>query len=175
VDGIEQPNDLCGFGTASFNYRSTNDARIARACRATSYPRIIKRLSAFLTILLLLISDAWSVAVPLLGRPQEIDGVRIYPDSVNPSIFYYAPGKLLIPVDASGAPEISFLQMRYMGTSVSGDKGEFRTQSILSFRVKMASIEAKRIALVKAKLGTQGVSVPNLRPLPIRKVETLLN
>ncbi|MDH7480446.1 MAG: hypothetical protein QHH26_00555 [Armatimonadota bacterium] len=115
------------------------------------------------------------MAVPLLGRPQEIEGVRIYPDSVNPSIFYYAPGKLLIPVDANGAPEISFLQMRYMGTSVSGDKGEFRTQSILSFRVKMASIEAKRIALVKAKLRTQGASVPNLRPLPIRKVETLLN
>lgn len=134
-----------------------------------------KRLGAFLIVIFTLFGAIHSEAVPLLGKPQEIEGVCVYPDSTSPSIFYYAPGKLSIATGIDGSPEVSFLQMRYMGTAVTGDKGEFRTRSVLSFRIKMATVDAKKIAMVKAKLRAQGVYLPNLKPLPIRKIEALLN
>ncbi len=134
-----------------------------------------RQLNAFLIVMLMLFGAVYSEAVPLLGKPQEIEGVCIYPDSTSASIFYYAPGKLSIATDVDGSPEVSFLQMRYMGTAVTGDKGEFRTRSVLSFRIKMAPVDAKKIAMVKAKLRAQGAYLPNLKPLPIRKIEALLN
>ena len=90
-------------------------------------------------------------------------------------MFYYGPGKLALGLDKDGSPEISFLQMRYMGTSVTGDKGEFRTRSILSFGVEMAGITAKDLASVRTRLRGEGVRISFLNPLPIRRVEAVLN
>jgi len=104
-----------------------------------------------------------------------VEGIRIYADSSNRSRFYYAPGALSVALDDKGIPQVSFLQMRYMGTSVSGDKGEFRTHSVLSFRVKMSAITGSKLASVKAKLRMEGVRAPNLVPLPISRVESTLN
>jgi hypothetical protein len=110
---------------------------------------------------------------PVFASAKVFNGVTVYADSQSSTTFYYAPGKLAIAQDKNGQPEISFLQMRYTGTAATGDQGQFRTRSILSFRVLMTapgSLSAARAAMKAAKL-----NVRQLRPLSIRRMETHLN
>ena len=123
----------------------------------------------------LLFAGSPGCSLPLLGSAQDADGLRVYADSASPRVFYYAPGQLSIASDKDNRPEISFLQMRYMGTSAAGDKGEFRTRSILSFGVKMAGVTSQQLSSARARLRSQRVLNPLLKPLPIRKVEAVLN
>lgn len=110
-------------------------------------------------------------AAPLLGSGRDVEGVRVYRDHADARVHYYAPGKLTAALDRSGAPQLSFLQMRYVGTALAGDRGAFRTHSQLSFRVRMEAAPADRLAKARTALGPGAV----LKPLPIRRVSATLN
>lgn len=99
----------------------------------------------------------------------------MYSDSDSPMTFYYGPGKLSVAADQDGQPEISFLQMRYMGTEATGDGGDFRTRSILSFKVGMDPVTGEKLAGLRSELRKAGKQVNLLKPLPMRKIETTLN
>lgn len=114
-------------------------------------------------------------AAPLLGSGQEVEGLRVYRDSANSRLFYYPPSKLAVALDKAGLPQFSFLQMRYTGSAVTGDRGAFRTRSILSFQVKMEETPAGSMARVKTALRTRFNVEPLLSPLPIRRVTAALN
>src|SRR5947209_2973008 len=114
-------------------------------------------------------------ALPVLGSEREIAGVKVYSDHQSSTRFYYAPGKLSIPKDAEGRPDIHFLQTRYTGSAVTGDQGQFRTRSSLKFRVRMEPVDGARVAAVRLALRRQYRFFPELRPLPVRQVESTLN
>lgn len=128
-----------------------------------------------MVFMLLVAASVTASGKPLLGNSRDIDGVRLYSDSDSSQTFYYAPGKLSIPVDAEGTPDITFLQMRYMGTAATGHQGEFHTRSILSFKVKMNDVTGNMLASVRDKLLAEGIVDPKIKPLPIRRIETTLN
>ncbi len=129
-------------------------------------------------------AGVWSVVVlfaavsrarsePVLASAKTFGGIMVYADSKSSTTWYYAPGKLAIAQDKNNKPDISFLQMRYTGTAATGDQGQFRTRSILSFRILMnspGSLSAARAAMKNARL-----NVRQLRPLVIRRMETNLN
>src|SRR5947207_12340706 len=81
-----------------------------------------------------------AAALPVLGSEREIAGVKVYADHQSATRFYYAPGKLSIPQDTEGRPDVHFLQMRYTGSAVTGDQGQFRTRSTLKFRVRLEPV-----------------------------------
>jgi hypothetical protein len=114
---------------------------------------------------------AWSE--PVFASAKIYSGLTVYADNKSPTTFYYAPGKLLIAQDKDNRPDISFLQMRYTGTSATGDQGQFRTRSILSFHVKMSQPAA--LSAARTAMRNQGLNVTILRPLSIRRVATMLN
>lgn len=114
-------------------------------------------------------------AAPLLGTVQDVEGVPVYRDSAAPQVFYYPPGKLALATDRAGVPQLSFLQMRYTGTAATGDRGAFRTHSVLSFQVRMEAAPADRLAQVRAALKVRFGVEPLLKPLPIRRVTATLN
>src|SRR3954453_10044769 len=87
-----------------------------------------------------------AAALPVLGSEREIAGVKVYSDHQSATRFYYAPGKLSIPQDVEGRPDVHFLQMRYTGSAVTGDQGQFRTHSSLKFRVRMEAVDGARVA-----------------------------
>jgi len=116
-----------------------------------------------------------AAAQPILGASRDVAGLQVYPDDKDTRLFYYAPGKLTIGKDADGRPELSFLQTRYTGTTATGDRGQFRTKSILSFRVRRPAVDGNLVAAAKAKLVGERRSVRDLIPLPIRRIDTTLN
>jgi hypothetical protein len=124
---------------------------------------------------LLLTVQPHAIASPLLGSARDAAGLRVYADSDSPTRFYYAPDSLQIASDENSSPQVSFLQMRYMGTSSTSDKGDFRTMSILSFGVELKSADSKRLDAAKRALRNEGKTVYRLSPLPIRKIEATLN
>lgn len=113
-------------------------------------------------------------AVPVFGNSEMISGIQVFRDDKNPRLYYFGPGKLVIPRDAAGVPDISFLQTRYTGTRVTGDQGKFRTQSILSFRVRMQSATKPQLDAIRLVLARRG-PFQTLQPLQLRRVETTLN
>lgn len=124
-------------------------------------------------VTIFLVTAARARCEPVLASAKTFGGMTIYGDSKSSTTWYYAPGKLAIAQDKDNKPDISFLQMRYTGTAATGDQGQFRTRSILSFRVLMTSpgsLSAARAAMRNARL-----NVRQLKPLVIRRMETNLN
>ena len=110
---------------------------------------------------------------PVFASAKTFGGMTVYADSKSPTTWYYAPGKLAIAQDKDNKPDISFLQMRYTGTAATGDQGQFRTRSILSFRVLMSSPGSLSVA--RAAMKNARLNVRQLKPLAIRRMETMLN
>jgi hypothetical protein len=134
----------------------------------------MKRLAALVAIVAMTFAAVSRARCePVFSGARVFSGLTVYPDSKSSTTFYYAPGKLAIAQDKDNKPEISFLQMRYTGAAATGDQGQFRTRSILSFRVLMTSPGSLNTA--RAAMKNAGWNVRQLKPLPIRRMETMLN
>ncbi len=114
-------------------------------------------------------------ATPDLRTGRQAAGLTVFADDRRGSLFYYAPGELALATDTGGRPDLHFLQMRYTGTAAGADRGVVVFRSILSFRVTMAgpspaAVRAARGVLIAAGAGLN----PELRPLPIQRLEAVL-
>lgn len=106
-------------------------------------------------------------------RTQRVIGSLIcYQDDVRPNRWYYTPGELQVAADPEGKPDFRFLETRYMGTAAARDQGTFTARSLVTFRVKLPRAPAEELARAARELGGSG-SV-ELRPYPIRRIETAL-
>src|SRR5687768_9495635 len=110
-------------------------------------------------------------AQPVAIPKRSIGDLEIYPDLKNRNLFYYAPGNLTLAQEQNGKPRFQLLEMRYTGTSATGNQGEKRFANVVQFTVQME--EASREALQQARQQLGGSRV-DLRPLPIRDVEAFV-
>jgi hypothetical protein len=108
---------------------------------------------------------------PVKNMMRVIEGLEIFPDHKSPGLFYYGPGKLQLASDVDGKPKFQFIQMRYTGTGVYGDRGENRFLNIIEFSVSMEEPEIGVIDKVKSLIGVRHAE---LRPFPIRSVDAVL-
>lgn len=125
----------------------------------------MKALTASLTALC--VTPMAAGATPVLSTARLVGSLTIYADHAKPNLYYYAPGKLQMKIGADGAPDVTFLILRYTGNAASGNSGTINFHSYLSFHVGWEDQSAK----IKTALGQLQVrnKTAQLLPLPIRK------
>jgi len=111
-------------------------------------------------------------ARPNLNAPRPLGNLMVYADDQRPGLFYYGPGELAVVHGPDGRPEIHFVQMRYMGSVVTADRGRLLQRSLLGFRVAMEGPNAADLQAARRALA--GAGPVDLRPLPIRRLEASL-
>lgn len=114
-------------------------------------------------------------AAPDLASPRELGRFRVYPDHQEPHRFYLAPGDLEIGIDENGAPKLRFLQMRYTGTVLYGNAGEFGSHNTLTFGLRLDQPTAPEMKFLRKSLQSLGnLGRVEIRPLPITAFEAVL-
>jgi hypothetical protein len=111
------------------------------------------------------------IAQPAISKRELINGVYVYPDVNKKTVFYYAPGDIVLATDNFGVPLYKFFQMRYTGSQATGDQGQLAYRSILEFTVQLKHLDASTIdgIINTLKLKTPK---PELHPLPIKRIES---
>jgi hypothetical protein len=110
-----------------------------------------------------------AAARPNLDESRPLGSLMVYPDDRKPGLLYYGPGELAVAREADGRPDIHFLQMRYTGTAIGGDRGRIVQRSILGFRVMLAPPNASDLQAARKTAGSV-----ELRPLPIQRLDSAL-
>ena len=111
------------------------------------------------------------IAQPAISKREIINGVYVYPDVKKKTVFYYAPGDIVLAKDNFGAPLYKFFQMRYTGSQATGDQGKITYRSILEFTVQLKHLDAPTIDGITNSLKLK-TSKPELYPLPIKRIES---
>jgi len=112
-------------------------------------------------------------AKPDLSTLRQVHGISVCSDSEMQGRYYYLPAAVRLALTGDGAPDLKFVQMRYVGTRHTGDQGTIRYRNILRFRVIVDEIRADTLDAVRSALSRSGI-VPDLRPMPVRRLETVL-
>ncbi|MDH4220440.1 MAG: hypothetical protein OEW23_16915 [Candidatus Aminicenantes bacterium] len=107
----------------------------------------------------------------LLSRPINMEGTVLYPDSQVKSVYYYVPGKLKIK-QIEGMPEFSFHRYRYLGTSATGDPGDFKGRGIITFTVEITT-DLDSIKKAEQILREEQKRI-ELKPIPLQNVQSEL-
>ena len=113
-------------------------------------------------------------ARPDLRQPRLTGLITVYPDDARRNVFYYAPGDLAIAADEQGQPAIHLLHARYTGSAATGDRGATMVRSILTLRVVLSGPTSVELAAARQSLVEAVGGAIELRPLPIRRVESVV-
>ena len=127
-----------------------------------------------LAMVLLALAARPAGAAPDLRAGRPAGPLIVYPDDRRSSLFYYPPGELALAVDSEGRPDLHLLEMRYIGNVAGGDRGTAVFRSLLSFKVRMAGPTPEEVRAASAALAAMGMRRPELRPLPVRRLDTAL-
>ena len=117
-------------------------------------------------------NSAWPQ--PVISKRETIDGIQVCPDLKKKNLYYYYPGDLVLSKDIFGKPLYKFIQMRYSGSSKTGDEGVVNYKSLLELTVQMTGLDALTLNNVKEKLQIQKKINAELRTMPVRKMEAIL-
>lgn len=110
------------------------------------------------------------IAQPVLSHKEIINGIGIYPDSKKKSVYYYAPGDIVLATDNFGVPLYKFFQMRYTGSQATGDQGKINYRSILEFTVQLKHLDDATIESINKTLKLR-TPKPELHPIPVKRME----
>lgn len=128
-----------------------------------------------MVLLLAALAPAWQVhGQPDPGDARTAGPLTVYPDVSRADRFYYPPGDLQVADGPDGAPDIKLVQVRYTGSFATGDRGAFGVRSLLSFRIEMAQPSGADMRGARDSLAARLGRRPDLRPLPITRLETVL-
>lgn len=116
-----------------------------------------------------------AIAQPAINEALMIDGVKIVPDAKDYSLAYYAPTSLEIAKNDAGQPDLSLIQMRYMGRRSTQDEGKFVTKSVLSFRLTTKRLTAEHVQILAKKYQDQTKLPATLLPLKTVQFESELS
>lgn len=103
-----------------------------------------------------------------------IDDVLLYQDSKDKSIFYYAPYGLQLVKSENGKPDFKFIQMRYTGTKLTNNQGNFKFKSLLRFKVANHVPSMEKRDRIKTIIRNEGMIITKLKPLPIHNLKASL-
>ena len=113
-------------------------------------------------------------AVPDLRLGRAAGPLTVYPDDTVRTVFYYPPGDLTIAARDDGSPDLHLLHARYTGSIVTRDQGTAVIRSILTVRLVMSGPLASQLAAARQALAAAAGGAVELRPLPIRRVESAI-
>lgn len=112
-----------------------------------------------------------SFAEPLLSDFLEAEGVRLYKDHQQSSLFYISPPPPVLNITSGSGYSLDVF--RYLGTKATGDQGKFRVRGVLSLSFMRAHSPAQ-IGKIKRYLRTQKVKKPRLMSVPVSKTTVRL-
>jgi hypothetical protein len=121
----------------------------------------------------LLLWASSAAAEPDLRQGRAAGALTVYPDDGRHTLFYYPPGDLAVAT-RDGAPDIHLLHARYTGSVVTRDQGTSRLRSIFTVRVVLNGPTATQLTAARAALAKDTAGTVELRPLPIRRLETVI-
>jgi hypothetical protein len=127
-----------------------------------------------LAVSLALIAPATAHARPDLRTARPAGPLTVYADDARAGLFYYLPGDLAIAKSEEGEPDVRLLHARYTGTAATGDQGKALVRSLLSVTVVMDGPGASALTQARTALRQDAHRTVELRPLPIRRVQTAL-
>jgi hypothetical protein len=121
-----------------------------------------------------LLMPAQVSAAPDLRQGRPAGAVMVYPDSVAPYLYYYGPGDLTIAGNETEGPDLHLLHARYTGSAATGDRGTIVVRSLFTVRVLMNGPTPVQLAAARSALTSQIGRAIELRPLPLRRIESAL-
>lgn len=110
-------------------------------------------------------------ARPDLASRRIIGPLVVFDDDSRADLFHVLPPEPEIATGSDGRPDLALLSMRYTGNALSRDRGLALHRTVLTLRVKLpahAPADLERAA----RLLAAGGRPPELRPLPIRRIES---
>ncbi len=133
----------------------------------------MSRAAAFWSALLAIAALApGAEARPDLSSRRLVDSLLVFADDARPDLYYFGPPEPRLARRDDGAPDLSLLFMRYSGAARFGTRGLQLHHSILTVRVVVPEPERERLERLARTLG--GARSVELRPLPIRRLESAL-
>lgn len=123
---------------------------------------------------LLLLCAHTATATPDLRHGRRAGSLTVYPDDARRTLFFYPPGELTIATREDGAPDIHLLHARYSGSIVTRDQGSVVVRSIFSARVVLNGPTPAQLADARTTLASEATGPVELRPLPIRRIESAI-
>lgn len=133
-----------------------------------------KTILLMLYLLLLLLWSGLLRAQPDLNNAREANGISFFKDLQQQNLYYYLPGHLELGQSEEGKPDISFILMRYAGSSTTSDADLApRFRNILTLRLLMKEIGADSLAKARRLLQSQVGNV-RLNPMPLSQVEAMV-
>ncbi len=124
-----------------------------------------------------IIMSLWLISYFCSGQPvwetRRVDeDLILFEDLRNPTLRYYAPGRLKLKIKENGQPDFIMTQLRYTGVSLSGDQGDKRFTNIVQMTIQMEDIDVVSLDKMKNRFRLRpGIK---LSPLPIRNLESAL-
>jgi hypothetical protein len=129
---------------------------------------------AALAALLFSAAPASASAAPDLRRSRTAGPLTVYADDGRANVFYYPPGELAVATREDGSPDVRLLLARYTGSVVTRDQGRALYRSVLTVHVVLGGPSTVQLAEARQQLAAQQPGAIELRPLPIRRLESAL-
>ena len=115
-----------------------------------------------------------ALAGPDLRQARRAGPLVVYPDDARQNLFYFPPGDLVIATGEAGGPDVHLLHARYTGSAATGDRGTAVVRSIFTVRLVMSGPTLPQINEARKALSASAGAPTELRPLPIRRVESAI-
>ncbi|MCI4670717.1 MAG: hypothetical protein MRZ79_21460 [Bacteroidia bacterium] len=103
----------------------------------------------------------------MLNTERSMEGLRIFQDFKDSSLYYYVPPPLQLKIEKSGRPSFQFLAMRYTGSSCRANEGGNEFLSVAQFTIQRPLADKNQIYQVERSLRQQTGNWVRLKPIPL--------
>jgi hypothetical protein len=113
------------------------------------------------------------MAQPSVSSSIMVGDQKLFMDVKKPNLYYHLPFDYALSADATGKPAFTLFQMRYTGTTATGDAGQRKYNNILQFRITIDPKSLKAVAAMKTELKKIN-PLADIKMLPVKKFSSLL-
>jgi hypothetical protein len=115
-----------------------------------------------------------AIAQPDFTNAFDEGSIRLYRDIKQTNLYYYLPGNISLGYSASGKPDITFLMMRYTGTSTYNDQQQkVKHRNVVTMRMVMQPPKSSELLAVRKTIESK-TGKCELRPLPLTNIESMI-
>lgn len=106
-------------------------------------------------------------AQPMLNTKTRVEGLVVFQDFKDSTLYYYIPPPLRLKMDDNGRPVFQFLAMRYTGTSCQNDQGENSFMSLAQFTIQRPLMDKNKVYQAERALRASTGGWIGLKPIPL--------